>query len=58
MGNIASHPTVKDVIVVGTGRYKPAAIIELQPGYGVTNERARQEILKMIWPKVCEAKNS
>ena len=26
---IASHPAVKDAIVVGAGWYKPAAVIEL-----------------------------
>lgn len=35
---IASHPAVKDIIVVGAGRCKPAAVIELQPGYDGTNE--------------------
>ncbi|OCL15374.1 acetyl-CoA synthetase-like protein [Glonium stellatum] len=54
---ITAHPAVKHAILVGTGRYKPAALIELQSSYDATNEQARQEILEMIWPKICEANN-
>ncbi len=29
--------------------------MELRPGYDVANERARLEMLEMIWPKACKA---
>lgn len=54
---ISSHPAVKACILTGTGRYKPTLLVELQPGFAVTNKLEHMATIKLIWPKICEANN-
>lgn len=52
---IAEHTAVKACVLVGTGRYKPAALIELHSGQAVADEQAKKAAIESIWPKVEEA---
>ncbi|KAJ4370312.1 hypothetical protein N0V86_009049 [Didymella sp. IMI 355093] len=53
--SIAQHPKVHACLVVGTGRSKPAAIVELHPQHYTEDSSARQALLKEIWPQVRRA---
>lgn len=52
---IAQHPKVHACLVVGTGRDKPAAIIELYPQYYTEDTLAQSALMKEIWPQVRKA---
>ncbi|KAH7347005.1 hypothetical protein BKA66DRAFT_614447 [Pyrenochaeta sp. MPI-SDFR-AT-0127] len=56
-GTIASHPKVQYAIVVGTGRDKPAIIIELLPEYCTEDPLVLRNLLDSIWPQVIRANN-
>lgn len=54
---ITSHPLVQHAVVVGTGRDKPAVLIELVPK-GYTEDVSQQkDLLETIWPTVIQANN-
>ena len=52
---ISAHPTVNHAIVVGTGRDKPALIIELVPKSYTEDVVEQKRILEIIWPIVVQA---
>lgn len=53
--SIMSHPCVQNCILVGTGRDKPAAIIELKSESYTEEEMAQRHVLGAIWPNIQEA---
>lgn len=52
---IAKHLKVHACILVGTGRDKPAAIIEMHPQYYTEDSLAQQALRKEIWPQASKA---
>ncbi|KAF3009919.1 hypothetical protein E8E13_010968 [Curvularia kusanoi] len=52
---IAMHPRVHACLLVGTGRDRPAAIIELHPQYYTEDASVQKGLLKEIWPQVRKA---
>ncbi|KAF2470039.1 acetyl-CoA synthetase-like protein [Lindgomyces ingoldianus] len=52
---ISSHPAVQNCILLGNGRCKPAAIIELRSEFYTEEEEGKKTVLEAIWPKVEEA---
>jgi hypothetical protein len=52
---MAQHPKVHACLLVGTGRSRPAAIIELLPQYYTEDKSARKALVKEIWPQVRKA---
>lgn len=52
---IAMHPKVHACMLVGTGRDKPAAIIELHPQYYTEDIPTQKAMLKDIWPQAGKA---
>lgn len=54
---IESHPAVQNALIIGTGREKPAAIIQLLPDCQTTNAAKLARILDDIWPLVVQANN-
>lgn len=49
---IAMHPRVHACLLVGTGREKPAAIIELHPHYYTEDVSIRRALVEEIWPHI------
>lgn len=51
---ISSHPAIQHCILVGTGKDKPAAILDLRHDAGLVVETAdcREQALNSIWPTV------
>lgn len=54
---IALHPMVRNAIVVGTGRDKPAIIVELHPEYRTEDALKLKYLMDSIWPQVIRANN-
>lgn len=54
---IETHPFVHHAIVVGTGRDRPAVIIELLPKYQTENQSRLVALLEDIWPYIEQANN-
>lgn len=54
---VSSHPAVQHTLVIGTGRDKPAVIIELEPEYYTEDDSQRTILLEAIWPHVVSANN-
>lgn len=52
---IAAHPKVHTCMLVGTGRDKPAAIIELCPKYSTEDALVQKMLKKEIWPQIKKA---
>ncbi|KAJ8119138.1 hypothetical protein OPT61_g31 [Boeremia exigua] len=52
---IAMHPKVHACMLVGTGKDKPAAIIELHKEYYTADASMQRELVKEIWPQVSKA---
>lgn len=52
---ISQHPKVHACLVVGTGRNRPAAIIELQPQYHTGDVSSQKALVKEIWPQIDKA---
>lgn len=52
---IAMHPRIHACLLVGTGRDRPAAIIELHPQYYTEDAFMQKALLKEIWPQVRKA---
>ncbi|KAF2034777.1 acetyl-CoA synthetase-like protein [Setomelanomma holmii] len=53
--HIRSHPSVQNCILVGTGRHKAAAIVELGPNAYTEEVEGQKRLLEGIWPKIEEA---
>lgn len=54
---IESHPMVQHAIIIGTGREKPAAIIQLLPKYYTATPSEQAANLDDIWPLISQANN-
>ena len=54
---IESHPLVQHAIVVGTGRDRPAVIIELLPEFRTADCSQLSALLEDIWPCIAQANN-
>ena len=54
---IELHPAVNHAIVVGTGRDRPAVIIELLPKFIFEDITDQNPMLKEIWPQILQANN-
>lgn len=54
---IGAHPIVRDVIVVGAGRDRPAAVIELLPEHLTEDAAELSALLDNIWTHVVQANN-
>lgn len=54
---IAAHPLVQHAIVVGTGRDRPAVIIELLPEFQTEDRSQLSALLEDIWPYIAQANN-
>ncbi|KAH9866909.1 hypothetical protein IAQ61_007498 [Plenodomus lingam] len=54
---IKTHPFVRHAIVVGTGRDRPAVIIELLPEYQAEDRSRMGALLEDIWPYIAQANN-
>ena len=54
---IEKHPFVHHAIMVGTGKDKPAVIIQLLPEYYTEVAHEQNELLENIWPGVAQANN-
>lgn len=54
---IARHHTVQNALVVGTGRDKPAIIVDLRPEYRTENALELKNLLDSIWPQITRANN-
>lgn len=54
---IESHPLVNHAIVVGTGRDRPAVIIEIYPQFFTESITEQSSLLEEIWPQVIQANN-
>ncbi|KAF2710147.1 acetyl-CoA synthetase-like protein [Pleomassaria siparia CBS 279.74] len=54
---ITSHPTVHNRILVGTGRDRPVAVVELRPEFYTEDEKGRNRLLDFLWSKINEANN-
>jgi hypothetical protein len=52
---IAMHPRIHACLLVGTGKDRPAAIIELHPQYYTEDASVQKSLLKEIWPYVQKA---
>ncbi|KAF9693021.1 hypothetical protein EKO04_009158 [Ascochyta lentis] len=52
---IAMHPKVHACMLVGTGRDKPAAIIELYPQYYTEDPWEQKALKQEIWPQASKA---
>ena len=52
---IAMHPRIHACLLVGTGKDRPAAIIELHPQYYTEETSVQKSLLKEIWPNVRKA---
>jgi hypothetical protein len=52
---IATHPKVHSCMLVGTGKDKPAAIIELHSQYYTEDSLAQRALTKDIWPHANKA---
>ncbi|PSN59431.1 acetyl-CoA synthetase-like protein [Corynespora cassiicola Philippines] len=52
---LASHKAVRHCILVGNGRDRPAAIIELRSEYYTEELEGKRRLGEMIWPKIQEA---
>ncbi|CAO2652023.1 Nn.00g003060.m01.CDS01 [Neocucurbitaria sp. VM-36] len=55
---IASHPIVQHAMVVGTGRDKPAVIIEVLPTSYSDDIVGQRRLLEKIWPSINQANNA
>lgn len=54
---IESHPFVQHAIVVGTGRDRPAVIIDLLPEFQTEDCSQLSAMLESIWPRIAQANN-
>jgi hypothetical protein len=52
---IMSHAAVQNCILVGNGRDRPLAIIEIRPEFYTEEEKEKKDMLESIWPKIQEA---
>lgn len=52
---IAQHPKVHACMLVGTGRSRPAAIIEMHSRYYTEDSMAQKALVREIWPQVRKA---
>lgn len=52
---IAMHPRVHACLLVGTGREKPAAIIELNPNDYTEDASMRRALVGELWPQIRKA---
>ena len=52
---IAAHPKVHACLLVGTGKDKPAAIIELHPKYYTEDVLMQKALVREIWPQASKA---
>lgn len=52
---IAMHPRIHACLLVGTGKDRPAAIIELHPKHYTEDASVQKSLLKEIWPYVRKA---
>ncbi|KAF2267571.1 acetyl-CoA synthetase-like protein [Lojkania enalia] len=55
---ITTHPAVQNCLVVGTGKRRPGAIIELRREYYTEEEEQKRHVLEAIWPVIDEANGS
>ncbi|KAF2845610.1 acetyl-CoA synthetase-like protein [Plenodomus tracheiphilus IPT5] len=54
---IETHPLVRHAIVVGTGRDRPAVIVELLPEHQTEDRSRLGGLLEDIWPHIAQANN-
>lgn len=54
---ISSHPAVQQALVIGTGRDRPAVIIELKPEYYTEDPAQQANLLASMWPRIVSANN-
>jgi hypothetical protein len=52
---ICMHQAVQHCVLVGTGKTKPAAIIELRAEYYTEDQEQEHRILEAIWPRIQQA---
>lgn len=52
---IARHPKIHACLLVGTGKERPAAIIELHPQHYTEDAFVQRALINEIWPQVCNA---
>ncbi|ORY14412.1 hypothetical protein BCR34DRAFT_646399 [Clohesyomyces aquaticus] len=52
---IGSHPAVQNCVLVGNGKDRPAAIIELKSDAYAEEEEGKGRLLDAIWPRIKEA---
>ncbi|KAF2740127.1 acetyl-CoA synthetase-like protein [Polyplosphaeria fusca] len=52
---ISTHQAVQNCVLVGTGKLRPAALIELRAEYYTEEEEKQQAVLDAIWPRIEKA---
>ena len=52
---LGDHPDIRSALMVGTGRYHSALLIEPVSGVWLTSDEARNSLIDYVWPAVQEA---